>query len=217
MKNDKILDLEKRRVLYNYISNHPGIHLREVKRRINMPYGTLRYHLGYLCKNELIEARKQGRFLRYYKYNNIGINDKKLLNVLRQVPMRKVILVLFMYTSCSLTELTKHIKYHTSLGEDNIECYDRSPSSLIVHLKKLVDMDIIECDSSKREVSYTIKDYDAVFRILIAYEDSFFDAQVSAVVNWITMWTKDSSKDVSKNIDSITDAIYEVMPHPYHV
>ena len=48
MERSEILNLENRRKIYNYIRDNPGLHLRELSRRLNIAYYNLDYHIRYL-------------------------------------------------------------------------------------------------------------------------------------------------------------------------
>ena len=47
-KRNVILELEKRRKIYNYILTNPGLHFNEIVRGLQIPKTTLEYHLNYL-------------------------------------------------------------------------------------------------------------------------------------------------------------------------
>lgn len=81
---ENILDLKIRRDLYDFIDKHPGLHLREISRRINIPRTTIRYHLKFLKKQELIKEKFEGRYKRIYITKKMGTEDKKILSLLRQ-------------------------------------------------------------------------------------------------------------------------------------
>lgn len=46
------LALETRRKIYNLILNYPGLHEREIARKLNLSLSTLDYHLHYLEKRK---------------------------------------------------------------------------------------------------------------------------------------------------------------------
>ena len=57
---DKSLELESRRKIYEAIEKVPGIHFRELNRRLGIPLGVIEYHLKYLEQHELIVAKHVG-------------------------------------------------------------------------------------------------------------------------------------------------------------
>ena len=76
MIKNGILELETRRRIYNFILKNPGLHLREISRRSNIPKTTLIYHLNFLEKQGLIKTEANSRFTRYYTTNKVGKKDK---------------------------------------------------------------------------------------------------------------------------------------------
>ena len=95
ISKEDILKLETRRNIYDFILKNPGLHLREISRRANIPLGSLNYHLNFLNKNELIVTKYDPRYLRYYVKQTVGKKDKEIINLLRQeIPLRIVILLL---------------------------------------------------------------------------------------------------------------------------
>ncbi len=88
----RALELKIRRRIYNFILKYPGLHFRELMRKLNLPNGTLGYHLKYLEKRGLITARPGEGYVRYYIINNIGTDQKKMFHILRQETPRNIIL-----------------------------------------------------------------------------------------------------------------------------
>ena len=95
MEKEGIIKLKARKIIYNYILEHPGLHFRELSRELKIPKTTLNYHLLYLNKLELIKAKSNGRYNRYYAMKQVGKRDKELINLFRQeIPLKIVLLLL---------------------------------------------------------------------------------------------------------------------------
>ena len=62
--NCNILELETRRKIYDFIQKFPGLHVREISRRLEIPFSTLQYHLRFLEKRELVKAKDDGKYIR---------------------------------------------------------------------------------------------------------------------------------------------------------
>ena len=69
LKRKTILNNEKRRDIVDYIKGHPGEHYREIKRRLDMPSGTLRHHLKALENASIIRSHREGKYLYYFPYD----------------------------------------------------------------------------------------------------------------------------------------------------
>ena len=94
MQMKDVLELESRRKIYNYILNYPGLHIRELSRRLKTPKTTMQYHLNYLKKRELVIEKNVDNKVCYYVNNSICVKDKKLFSLMRKEITRKIILIL---------------------------------------------------------------------------------------------------------------------------
>jgi len=77
MSKIDLIYLEKRRIIYNYILKNPGLHFRNISRKLKIPKSTIEYHLVYLKKQGLIVENQELGYLRYYASEKIGQKDKK--------------------------------------------------------------------------------------------------------------------------------------------
>ncbi|MFO7991346.1 MAG: helix-turn-helix domain-containing protein [Thermoplasmata archaeon] len=167
---DKPLELEPRKKTYNAIDENPGVHLRELDRLIDVPLGTIRYHLRVLEKRGLIVARKEGKYKRYYVKGTVDKTDKDKLAVLRKELPRTIILFL--------------LEYPGSTHGDIAEVMDVAPSTISYHLGKLSDGNIVE----KVDGRYVVKEEEKVADLLIQYQQTFLD---SLVDRFVRLWTKE--------------------------
>jgi predicted transcriptional regulator len=55
---EKVLENEHRREIYNFVKENPGLHMRELQRKLEIPLSTLEYHLDYRKRCYLLFARK---------------------------------------------------------------------------------------------------------------------------------------------------------------
>ena len=170
-EREKILALEPRRKLYNIVKKFAGCHFRELKRKSGLPLGSVRYHLGYLTRHGLIEEKKEGNNLRYFPVGLASL-DAKLLGLLRQTSIRKIVLFILTHKNCN--------------HEQIVEAVQLSPSTITWHLKKLEANGIIVSRKKGRKTSYgLVVDQEQIVKLLIAYKESFFDSLVNRVIE---MW-----------------------------
>jgi len=127
---EKLIEIGKRKKIYNFIVKNPGLNKREISRRLSIPITTLTYHLKYLKKLDLINERIDGEYLRIFASNKIGKNDEKLLCLFRNKNSCKIFLYLLFSISFSQIELSKELEL--------------SSPTVSYHLKKMVKMGIIE-------------------------------------------------------------------------
>lgn len=76
------------------ISEHPGIHFREIQRKSGAAIGQLEYHLYQLERMEKISIRKDGKLKRYFLIRDTGFNERKILYFLRKGISRDILLYL---------------------------------------------------------------------------------------------------------------------------
>ena len=222
-----ILMLETRRKIYNSVLDYPGLHVREIERKANIPFSTVKYHLNFLQKRELIKEQASGRYTRYYITEKIGRNEKIILGLLRQETTRGVILYLLTHVYGSQIDMSNGLEKH--------------PTTIEFHLKKLLENEvvevaepkngklrrdispqIIECEPVGKEVIYILKDPFAIYDLLIAYEQSLVDDKIGRVVldfvdDIIAGGIPDKVNNPKDMIDIVFDAFFEIFPHPYHV
>lgn len=154
------LELDTRRSIYDCIKEFPGIHLREIQRKLEMPMGLLEYHLLFLEKNRLISFEKVNRYKRFYPSKS-GIKNKALLSILRQEIPRNILILL--------------LEQETARHGDILDHLEISPSTLSFHLKKMVKAKVVHQEKKGRTGTYSVIDRESVIETLITHQDSFLD------------------------------------------
>lgn len=221
---ENILNLETRRKIYNFILKYPGLHIREISRRMGIPFSTLKYHLNYLVKRNLITEKSEGRYSRFYVSNKIGRKYKEIINFLRKDTPRNIILILSAYVGCSQTEISENLEKH--------------PSTIAFHLKKLENMNIIErvsIDKGKinkdsiplviertqvtNEAIYMLKNPEFVYDLLITYKETLLDdTTVGLILDYMNDFLSEGApkKILSPKsaIDAIEKTIFDILPIP---
>ncbi|MCI4367966.1 MAG: hypothetical protein L3K09_00145 [Thermoplasmata archaeon] len=88
--------------LLTFVQRYPGVHLREIRRRLSIPIGTLDYHLYRLGKEGLITLRFQGGYKCCFPGAVPGVSppipeaEQKILSLLRQPVPRALLLHLYL-------------------------------------------------------------------------------------------------------------------------
>lgn len=212
LNKDNLLKLKNRRIIYNTIEKHPGLHIRELSEKTKIPFNTLRYHLNYLVKKEIIECKHHNHFQRYYLYNRVGRKDKALINLFRQEIPRKIILLLSICEK-NLGYSMKEIKKLTCVWKspyDKIFQIKKHRSTLGFHVNKLVDLDIIECKRTGKKFTYKIKDSEYIWNFLIIYQYALSDELVDIIIRWYNNY------NIPMSVDYLMNNIWECFPHPYY-
>jgi len=234
MKKSEIFELESRQCLYTYIKNNPGLHLRELSRRLHISYHNLRYHVNYLKKLNLIAIKSDNSYSRLYVTNKIGLYDQKILNIIRQKIPRYIILVLHMWIALTEKELSEYLEKH--------------PTTIEYHLKKLLRRDVIEVAPVKygftltnipnkilerspihNEILYRLKDPYLIDKLLISYKKSLFKDKIFKDLMQHTdrvnnLYVEDrryikvkNFKTINHYEDKLLEMLSDIFPHPYHI
>jgi DNA-binding transcriptional ArsR family regulator len=231
MNKNKILEFETRREIYNFILNHPGLHLREISREIGISYGAVGYHLFHLEKQEIINSVDHKFYKRYYVKYKITPENKKIINILRESTPKKIIMFL-LSNYCGTRE------------EISVEL-EKTPQTISYHIKKLLESDIIGpaiiCDKgvylpknniiferrpTGSEILYKLKDPKRIYDSLVAYPGCVSDIpDIDVIIHYYDfIFLEKFSKKIPKKIlnmntivDKTLDNLFTVFPHPYHV
>ncbi|HII88651.1 TPA: winged helix-turn-helix transcriptional regulator [Candidatus Woesearchaeota archaeon] len=167
----KALALAVRKKIFSLVIRYAGCHFRELERISKLAPSTLSYHLHYLVKGGLLSEIREGNTRRYFpqvfKHEN-----KKILSLLRQESMRKILLVLLINDSCQHQELCERVHV--------------SPSTISWHLKKLEESHVVTCSKEGRTTRYSLSiDKEELVKLIITYQETFLDTLVDRVVE---MW-----------------------------
>lgn len=74
---------ETRKRAYECIARHPGTHLRQIQRELNISLGTLRHHLESLEDDGLLDSRKECYFRWFFASQKLDAKLKPYLGPLR--------------------------------------------------------------------------------------------------------------------------------------
>ncbi len=171
MFREEVLENEKRRVIYFYVKSNPGLHLREIQRRLSIPLTSLDYHLGYLVHQNLLYRDGEGFYTRYFD-EEFDQHDRLILSILRQRRLREILLILLSQTKMAYGDLLSSLNIPSS--------------TLSLYLSKLVDAEIVERHSVGRETYYTVNGGGRVADLLVLYRSSFMDRLIdNALVTFL--------------------------------
>lgn len=221
------LEFKTRKEIYNFILKYPGLHLRELFRRLNHSDGAIKYHLDFLKKQHLIIEKHESGYNRFYVSNMVGASEVKILNVLRQKNPRHILLYLLSCTVASQIELSKEL--------------NKDPKTIAFHLKKLKEYDIIEAAPVENgmvrtrykqsklfernpvasEVIYQLRDPYLIYNVFLMYKGKLFDENTTSDIIELFefSFTKKRPKIIisaETKIDNIEEWLYDIFPHPYH-
>jgi len=163
------LTLETRRKIYQIILKHPGIHLREIQRKLDMATGMLTYHLGVLEETGFIRSEtKEGKKC-YFPYT-FPYSDRRIILLLREKIARSIVLFLIERPH-TFSELVKKT--------------GRSKSVVSTSLSRLRDGGVVKISTQNDTNYYELSDPDKIKKMFITYKESFYD---DAVDRFVELW-----------------------------
>jgi len=169
----EILNLSRRKMIFNQISKYPGTYIREMEKTLSLSLGDLQYHLQQLEKADLISSHDDGRRKRYFVKNEVNYFDREILSFIKMRTPRRIIIFLMIHPESSFKEILA--EFHFTKG------------ALSFHLKKLIKANIVINIKREKEMIYRIKDENRISQILIAYQSGILD---EALNGFIDLWTK---------------------------
>ena len=172
---DEHIELDVRRRIYNCIVSSPGLHFREIQRRVSLATGSLDYHLHFMHKHGLVRTEKVGKFLRYYTLTkNWEQEEKEVLSLLRQEKIRHIIIFLLEHKKPSASDIAAGIS--------------TTPSTLSWYLKQLAEKNIITQTKKGRFRFYRLVNKEKMIKYLVAHKTSFLD---NVVDKFISAWEEE--------------------------
>jgi len=188
ISKNNILNLDARQKIYSFIDKNPGLHQREISRRMGIPKSTLMYHIKFLKKLELIDETQQGNSKYYYPTKKMGLQEKQILSLFRREVPYKIFLYLLFSFACSQIELSRELELPRTTVSRNIN--------------KMMKMGLIEEATTYKDRVYPIPNKKTVYvvhkpirsekfyrrknqkiielawRVLIAHKDSLKDSHL---------------------------------------
>jgi predicted transcriptional regulator len=106
--------------LLTFVQRYPGVHFREILRRLRIPLGTLDYHIYRLSRQGLLETRDVGGHRCVFPSHPVGQGpplpeyDKTVLAVLRQPVTRAILLSLLLEGTVTAQKLAPELQVSAS-------------------------------------------------------------------------------------------------------
>ncbi len=120
MSSDSSLDHETRRLVFNYISKHPGVSFGDIRGLFDLTESTLRYHLKYLERARRIRSKTNGGRRSYYSTavrlrDDDGIEYKALSKA-----QQRILTVAQKHPGITVGELVKKTNLHKRVVQYNV-------------------------------------------------------------------------------------------------
>lgn len=149
--------IDNRKLIFEYVSDNPGSHLRKIARDLNVRLGTLRYHLDYLEKNGSIVSQKQNNLKMYFVSGKLKPQEKTLTQLLQQKHFRDIIFALIESPDLTFSQIVDRVSM--------------SPSATSKYINILRDKEILSYKKFGREKKYRINDEKSIIELLKTYKN----------------------------------------------
>lgn len=155
---DPLLGLETRRRIVGLIREYPGLHVREVARRLDTSVALVEYHLPFLLEGGLLLEERDDRYQRLFpspgaKGGGLGEAERRVLGLLRErLPLRITLHLL----EAGRPERHRDVAEALGLGK----------SKLSFHLRKLEAAGIAE---KTADGTFRVRERARLLRLLLAH------------------------------------------------
>ncbi|MCI4371147.1 MAG: winged helix-turn-helix transcriptional regulator [Thermoplasmata archaeon] len=145
------------------VVQQPGLHLRELPRRLGISLRAVRYNLDALADEDLVVSQRSGRFERWFSAGSFSSEERELISALRVRGQRAILTVLLHGGASRFVEL----QAQTGLSSATVAHY----------LDRLVESGLVELAADR---SYRLRDADATRMRLTLYRERFPDLLADA-------------------------------------
>lgn len=152
--------------ILEFIIDNPSSHLRKIKNSLGFSMGTIQYHLNILEKEGKIKSVKTKFYKNYY---HITETDEKVLSVFNLESPRSIILYLLQNQPSTHQEIAKGIEL--------------SSSTVSWHMKRLLELDVVESEYSGKYTLYHLTDKENVLENLRKCKSTTWNSMVNNMVD----------------------------------
>ncbi len=148
--------LTRRGVVYAYVREHPGSHVRAMAKELGLATGDLHYHLFWLERHGYVKTRKSGFYRFVFPTMVFKEEEEAVLSVLSLKTPREILLHLLSDASITQRELAKSLGY--------------SQPTVSWHMGRLIQLGMVNRMRTRGEVVYeVVPDCDNVLSFVKSY------------------------------------------------
>lgn len=150
LQRSELLENDKRRAIYEKISEDPGVNLRSLADELNLAWGTLLHHLRKLEDNHLVTSQRYGKYRRFF-LNGSTYNEEEQAR-------------LAALSTPSTARVAGYILDNPGANQSEIgDAIGVTASTVLFHVRRLQDVELVEEERDGRYVHYypKISDHEA--------------------------------------------------------
>lgn len=182
-------ETDVRRRLLQEIAAQPGVHMRELERRLGISLSGISHHVQILERQGVIVGISDGHYRRYFSRDlvlpsqarRISEDDRRLLAECRRPMSLAIVLNLAVEGRLRHGELTERL--------------GKSKSTISFHLSRLLESGHVRLAHESSADSYEIVDPLRVVALLVTFSDTLRDH----VDTFADLWRSLSTRDVEKS------------------
>jgi DNA-binding MarR family transcriptional regulator len=175
--------LSNRALVFRYIKNNPGAHLRKISKELGLAMGDTQYHLDILEKSGKIRSRKINFYRRYYSASILGEREEMILAFLRQETAKDILVYLIEHPHSTQSDLADFKRY--------------SSPTISWHMSRLIKAGIVSKTREGKNIRYSIDaDHDKLIYLLKTYHPSIWNVLASRLADLFDELS--SSQDLTK-------------------
>ncbi|NNL58765.1 MAG: winged helix-turn-helix transcriptional regulator [Nitrosopumilus sp.] len=152
--------------ILEFIINNPSSHLRKIKNNLGFSMGTIQYHLNALEKEGKIKSVKTTFYKNYYHINE---SDDKILSVFNLESPRSIILYLLQHEPSTHQDIAKRVEL--------------SSSTVSWHMKRLLELNIVESEYSGKYTLYHLTNRENVLENLRKCKSTTWNSMINNMVD----------------------------------
>ena len=186
-----------RDLIYQYVKNYPGLHLRKISKHLSLGMGNIQYHLDALEKSGIIKSRKITRYKVYYDVGILGGRHESILAILQQEIPRSILLYLIENPGASQIEIA------TFVG-----C---SASTVVWHMSNLMKNGLVKHRRDGKFIKYNIKgDLKEITGLIKSYHPTVWDRLSSRLTDLFLDIHTIGSDEVDTDKEDRDDKLYHI-------
>lgn len=180
--NDEDHAESKRTQILAFIKTHPGTHLREIGRQLNLAMGVVQYHLNALERERKIVARRRGLYKRFYSALVLGSGRLEILDALSQETEREIVLFLIQNPNATQKEISEYAGI--------------SPATVHWHAKRLLASGLLTARHDGSNVKYQVQgDHADIITLLKSYHPTVWERWADRLANILTQLSEATEEE----------------------
>lgn len=147
--------------ILEFIASHPGVHLRDICRELELAMGDVQYNIQRLERDNRIHSMRRGLYKFFFPANLFGERQRDVLSMLSLDRPRELLLNI--------------IEHPESTQEALATAVQVSQPTVSWHLRKLVDLGIIGRRQEGRVATYTVVGGAEIARFIKTYHPTVWE------------------------------------------